>query len=66
MSEAINNYDIMKLVYYSLQYNNEDFLYTYKSFIDDVLDDNPEIFIKLIDIITKLLFSGEASITKKK
>ena len=60
--------DIMKLAYYSLQYNNEHFTHSYKSFIDEILDENPEVFIQIIEIITRLLFDGgtDKPVKKKK
>jgi hypothetical protein len=56
--------EITKLIYITLKYNNEDFNISYKEFVDEILDYNPE----LISIITKLLFKGsnESEGDKKK
>lgn len=48
--------DIVKLAYSTLQYNNEDFKYSFKEFIDNVLDEYPQLFIDLIKLITSLIF----------
>lgn len=44
--------EITKLIYITLKYNNEDFDFNYKEFVDEILDFNPE----LITVVTKLLF----------
>ena len=66
ITEAAGKEDIMKLAYYALKYNNEDFNWTFKSFVDEILDENPALFIELINIITELLFTGEPESTVKK
>lgn len=48
--------DILKLAYSTLQYNNDDFKYSFKEFVDDILDENPHLFIDLIKLITALIF----------
>lgn len=55
--------EITKLIYITLKYNNEDFEFSYKEFVDEVLDFNPN----LITIVTKLLFkeSNEEGDKKK-
>ena len=58
--------DILKLAFITLQYNNEDFKYSYKAFVDDVLDENPKLFIELINTITSLLFDKEDTTEDKK
>lgn len=67
ITEASTKGDIMKLAYWTLKYNNEDFDFTYKYFVDEILDNNPAVFIDLVDSITALLFAkGEKSEVKKK
>lgn len=58
--------DIIKLAYSALKYNNDNFKYSYKVFVDEVLDENPAIFIELITKITDLIFDKEGSDDKKK
>ncbi|MFY9150939.1 MAG: hypothetical protein WAO52_02915 [Prolixibacteraceae bacterium] len=60
--------EILKLAYLTLQYNNEHFKYSYRTFVDDILDENPALFIELITTISSLLFgkSEDASEGKKK
>lgn len=44
--------EITHLIYLTLKYNNENFEYSFKEFVDNILDYNPN----LISIITSLLF----------
>jgi hypothetical protein len=66
ITEAAGRQDIMKLAYHSLQYNNDNFNWTYKEFVDEILDNNPALFIEIINIITELLFTGDTESTVKK
>ena len=66
ITEAAGKNDIMKLAYYALKYNNEDvFKWSYKEFVDDILDENPGTFIQIIEIISTLLFGEESTGEKK-
>lgn len=56
ISSIKNTKDIINLIYITLKYNNEDFDLEYKYFVDNVLDNNPN----MISQITKLLFKNES------
>lgn len=57
--------DVMKLAWCALKYNNKHFDYSYEFFIDEILDNNIELFIHITKVITDLLFSKEVTEEKK-
>ena len=58
--------DILKLAYSTLQYNNEDFNYSFREFVDNILDEKPQLFIDLIKLITSLIFNKTEEDSKDK
>lgn len=58
--------DIVQLAYAALYYSNENFTYTLRHLIDNILDENPKLFIELIKIITELLFPNSGEVSNKK
>lgn len=57
--------DIMKLAWCALKYNNKSFTYSYEFFVDEILDNNVDIFIELTSLIAELLFGKEVKEGKK-
>jgi hypothetical protein len=66
ITEIDGKNDILKLAYSTLQYNNEDFKYSFKEFVDNILDENPQLFIDLIKLITSLIFDKTEEVVEDK
>lgn len=58
--------DIIKLAYITLKYNNKDWNYSYQYFIDEILDNDVQLFIQIIQLITNLLFESDKNVESKK
>ena len=65
ITDIKNKNDVMKLAWCALKYNNKSFEYSYEFFIDEILDNNTDIFIQLTTLITELLFGKEVKEGKK-
>ena len=58
--------DLSKLCFITLQYNNENFPFSYKRFIDEVIDDDPKIWLELVTKISSLMFGDEKDVSSDK